>query len=81
MPSQSPQVYDIVCSQHGRLYQPDDEGNYQFGGDIFALSPVQSEAGWKVNLYLNPELTLNKDFVIIVPHRKTEGAQREPERE
>ena len=71
-----PGLYNIVCSEHGKLYLPDQNNNFAFTGKLSHLNSKKTELGREAELYFSPEV-LPDDYVVIVPYGQKKTVSEE----
>jgi len=61
-----PGLYNIVCSEHGKLYIRDKNKMYAYTGNIDELSPKKSSLGREADVYF-PENIVPNEYVTVIP--------------
>lgn len=66
IPIKNSDFFNIKCSVHGTLEQPDEKGRYVFDGKISRLSPAQVGLEQEARVVISRPVEIGKDILIVV---------------
>ncbi|MCD6385642.1 hypothetical protein J7M23_07660 [Candidatus Sumerlaeota bacterium] len=80
IPVENSNLFNIKCSKHGIIEQPNAEGRYVFDGEFSRLSTYQTNLGWESRILVPRPYKIGKDIIYLVPKPKSTPEPTEDEK-
>lgn len=67
VPVEGTNLFNVLCSRHGGIEEPDEKGRYVYEGDFARLGATQIEFGLQARIIVPAPYKIGKEVIFLVP--------------